>query len=99
MLVHVGTCWYMLVLLPAQLSRAVNEVYHSYNRHQYPCVVLNITTARGKGHTHQTCVLCTSTFPPSLSPDSMDVNVTPDKRQVMLHHEKALLLLIKARRM
>ena len=31
-------------------------------------------------------------------PDSVDVNVTPDKRQVMLHHEKTLLLIIRVRR-
>lgn len=32
-----------------------------------------------------------------LSPcaDSVDVNVTPDKRQVMLHQEKTLLQLVK----
>lgn len=35
-------------VLPSQLSRVVNEVYHSYNRHQYPCVVLNISTDRGQ---------------------------------------------------
>ena len=32
-----------------------------------------------------------------LSLDHVDVNITPDKRQVMVQEEKALLLLIKAR--
>lgn len=30
-----------------QLARTVNEVYHTYNRHKYPTVVLNIAIARG----------------------------------------------------
>ena len=30
-----------------------------------------------------------------LSPEHVDVNVTPDKRQVMLYQEKALLTLVK----
>ncbi len=33
----------------------------------------------------------------SCSLEHVDVNVTPDKRKVMLHQEKALLLLIKVR--
>ena len=46
--IHVG---HLLLLLHAifcmQLSKAVNEVYHMYNRHQFPFTVLNITTDRG----------------------------------------------------
>ncbi|KAA0193162.1 hypothetical protein HAZT_HAZT008836 [Hyalella azteca] len=48
-------------------------LYHSYNRHQYPFVVLNVVVQRA-------CV---------------DVNVTPDKRQVMMHNEKLLLITLK----
>jgi hypothetical protein len=36
------------VPLCMQLARTVNEVYHGYNRHQYPCVILNVTTSRGE---------------------------------------------------
>ncbi|XP_021562061.1 mismatch repair endonuclease PMS2 isoform X3 [Carlito syrichta] len=32
---------------PAKVSRLVNEVYHTYNRHQYPFVVLNISVDSG----------------------------------------------------
>ncbi|XP_048641229.1 mismatch repair endonuclease PMS2 [Marmota marmota marmota] len=32
---------------PAKVSRLVNEVYHIYNRHQYPFVVLNISVDSG----------------------------------------------------
>ncbi|KAE8579390.1 hypothetical protein XENTR_v10024027 [Xenopus tropicalis] len=58
---------------PAKVSKIVNEVYHLYNRHQYPFVVLNI------------CV----------SSECVDINVTPDKRQILLQEEKLLLALLK----
>ncbi|XP_069342685.1 mismatch repair endonuclease PMS2 isoform X13 [Eulemur rufifrons] len=32
---------------PAKVSRLVNEVYHMYNRHQYPFVILNISVDSG----------------------------------------------------
>lgn len=35
-------------LFLVQVSKLVNEVYHMYNRHQYPCVVLNISVDSGK---------------------------------------------------
>ncbi|KAI8501263.1 Mismatch repair endonuclease pms2 [Branchiostoma belcheri] len=56
-----------------KVSKVVNEVYHMYNRHQYPFVVLDISLAR----------------------DSVDVNMTPDKRQVWLQEERTLLAIIK----
>ena len=31
-----------------QVTKVVNEVYHMYNRHQYPFVALNIAVASGK---------------------------------------------------
>ncbi|XP_077614844.1 mismatch repair endonuclease PMS2 [Crocuta crocuta] len=58
---------------PAKVSRLVNEVYHMYNRHQYPFVVLNI----------------------SVDSECVDVNVTPDKRQILLQEEKLLLAVLK----
>ncbi|XP_074064271.1 mismatch repair endonuclease PMS2 isoform X2 [Macrotis lagotis] len=58
---------------PAKISRLVNEVYHLYNRHQYPFVVLNISVDSG-------CI---------------DINVTPDKRQILLQEEKLLLAVLK----
>ncbi|XP_032429675.1 mismatch repair endonuclease PMS2 isoform X2 [Xiphophorus hellerii] len=59
---------------PVKVSKLVNEVYHMYNRHQYPFVALNITVAS----------------------DCVDVNVTPDKRQIFLHEEKLLLAILKS---
>ncbi|XP_032182950.1 mismatch repair endonuclease PMS2 [Mustela erminea] len=58
---------------PAKVSRLVNEVYHMYNRHQYPFVVLNI----------------------SVDSECVDINVTPDKRQILLQEEKLLLAILK----
>ncbi|KGL83152.1 Mismatch repair endonuclease PMS2, partial [Tinamus guttatus] len=58
---------------PAKVSKLVNEVYHLYNKHQYPFVVLNI------------CV----------DSECVDVNVTPDKRQILLQEEKLLLAILK----
>lgn len=58
---------------PAKVSKLVNEIYHSYNRNQYPTIVLNITTQSSQ----------------------VDINVTPDKRQLMLTNEKLLLATVK----
>ncbi|XP_068940994.1 mismatch repair endonuclease PMS2 isoform X2 [Petaurus breviceps papuanus] len=58
---------------PAKISRLVNEVYHLYNRHQYPFVVFNI----------------------SVNSECVDINVTPDKRQIFLQEEKLLLAVLK----
>ncbi|XP_042300507.1 mismatch repair endonuclease PMS2-like, partial [Sceloporus undulatus] len=55
------------------VSKVVNEVYHMYNRHQHPCVVLNI---------------CADS-------ESVDINVTPNKRQIFLQEEKLLLAILK----
>ncbi|XP_051530578.1 mismatch repair endonuclease PMS2 [Myxocyprinus asiaticus] len=59
---------------PVKVSKLVNEVYHMYNRHQYPFVALNISVAS----------------------DCVDVNVTPDKRQILLQEEKLLLAILKS---
>lgn len=57
----------------AKISKVVNEIYHQYNRHQYPFVALHITMKK----------------------ESVDVNVTPDKRQIFMENEKILLATIK----
>ncbi|XP_061455638.1 mismatch repair endonuclease PMS2 [Rhineura floridana] len=58
---------------PTKVSKVVNEVYHMYNRHQYPFIVLNI---------------CADS-------ECVDINVTPDKRQILLQEEKLLLVILK----
>nr|XP_057918422.1 mismatch repair endonuclease PMS2 [Doryrhamphus excisus] len=59
---------------PHKVTKVVNEVYHMYNRHQYPFVALNIEVAS----------------------ECVDVNVTPDKRQIFLQEEKLLLAILKS---
>ncbi|XP_029953214.1 mismatch repair endonuclease PMS2 [Salarias fasciatus] len=59
---------------PLKVIKLVNEVYHMYNRHQYPFVALNIAVAS----------------------ECVDVNVTPDKRQIFLQEEKLLLTILKS---
>uniref|UniRef100_A0AAX7VC56 Mismatch repair endonuclease PMS2 n=1 Tax=Astatotilapia calliptera TaxID=8154 RepID=A0AAX7VC56_ASTCA len=58
---------------PLKVTKLVNEVYHMYNRHQYPFVALNVAVAS----------------------ECVDVNVTPDKRQIFLQEEKLLLAILK----
>ncbi|XP_056153006.1 mismatch repair endonuclease PMS2 [Lampris incognitus] len=58
---------------PSKVTKLVNEVYHMFNRHQYPFVALNIAVAS----------------------ECVDVNVTPDKRQIFLQEEKLLLAILK----
>ncbi|NWJ03899.1 PMS2 endonuclease, partial [Crypturellus undulatus] len=58
---------------PSKVAKLVNEVYHLYNKHQYPFVVLNV------------CV----------DSECVDINVTPDKRQILLQEEKLLLAILK----
>ncbi|XP_061611142.1 mismatch repair endonuclease PMS2 isoform X1 [Phyllopteryx taeniolatus] len=59
---------------PQKVTKLVNEIYHMYNRHQYPFVALNIEVAS----------------------ECVDVNVTPDKRQIFLQEEKLLLAILKS---
>uniref|UniRef100_A0A131YTK6 DNA mismatch repair protein PMS2 n=1 Tax=Rhipicephalus appendiculatus TaxID=34631 RepID=A0A131YTK6_RHIAP len=56
-----------------KLTKLVNSTYHTFNRDQYPFLLINIHLER----------------------HSVDVNVTPDKRSVFVHHEKCLLAVVK----
>eukprot|EP00112_Aurelia_sp_Birch-Aquarium-sp1_P009719 Seg2114.2 transcript_id=Seg2114.2/GoldUCD/mRNA.D3Y31 product="Mismatch repair endonuclease PMS2" protein_id=Seg2114.2/GoldUCD/D3Y31 len=57
----------------AKIARMVNEVYHMFNRHQYPFVFLDV----------------------SMNSELVDVNITPDKRQIFIQNEKLLLATLK----
>lgn len=57
-----------------RLTKLVNNVYHMFNRDQYPFLFINIHLER----------------------QNVDVNVTPDKRSVFVHHEKYLLAIVKS---
>lgn len=76
----------------------MNEVYHMYNRHQYPFVALSITVASGKQvpltKNQDNVVIVINTTINDIS-ECVDVNVTPDKRQIFLQEEKLLLAILK----
>ncbi|RXG51803.1 Mismatch repair endonuclease PMS2 [Armadillidium vulgare] len=59
---------------PSKVMRVVNDIYHRYNKHQFPMVVLNI----------------------KMQEEYVDINVTPDKRQILIGREKHLLATIKS---
>lgn len=50
-------------------TKAINEIYKSFNHIQYPVIILNL----------------------ELDPQFLDVNVTPDKRTVLIHNELHVL--------
>lgn len=56
-----------------QVSKAINDLYRSYNAHKYPFICLNIILNRR----------------------DVDINLTPDKRQVLVNKEHLLILLIQ----
>ena len=56
-----------------KITRAINEVYKSFNTHQYPVAILDFT----------------------VPPESVDINVSPDKRTIFLHSESHLLEALK----
>ena len=75
-----------------KVQTAINEVYKSFNTTQFPFVVANLNLPLG-----QFIII-----KPSLSwltrpcPDAYDVNVSPDKLSIFLHHELNLTLALKA---
>lgn len=71
-----------------------------YNRHQYPFVALNISVASGKQTASLRVVKRAAgsvlSFFFSVFSECVDVNVTPDKRQIFLQEEKLLLAALKS---
>ena len=56
-----------------QVSRAINEVYKSFNTHQSPLAVLDF----------------------QIPPESVDINVSPDKRTIFVHSETNLIAALR----
>lgn len=86
------------------MTKLVNEVYHMYNRHQYPFVALNIAVASGKKIAEPKLFMKRTAFNNlvffmrvifCVISECVDVNVTPDKRQIFLQEEKLLLAILK----
>lgn len=56
-----------------KLSRFINEIYHNFNRNQYPFVLFDIKINR----------------------NYVDINVTPDKREVLIANDEKIYEIIK----
>jgi hypothetical protein len=57
------------IALKVKMARTFNEVYRSYNSHQYPFILIDLKLASG----------------------TFDINLTPDKRTILLHEEQTLI--------
>ncbi|XP_059490220.1 mismatch repair endonuclease PMS2 [Neocloeon triangulifer] len=57
-----------------QISKCINNIYKQFNKHQFPLVVLHVTTK---------------------VTESVDVNLAPDKRSVIIRDQTSLLSLVE----
>lgn len=73
-----------------QVARAFNDVYKSYNLSQSPFIFANLVLDTSTFNETVSCLLLTFR-------DAYDVNVSPDKRTILLHDQGALLESLKAR--
>lgn len=67
-----------------QVAKVFNEVYKSYNISQSPFIFANIVLDTSMWHPGTSIAMLTP-------PDAYDVNVSPDKRTILLHEQNALL--------
>ena len=73
-----------------QVAKVFNEVYKSYNISQSPFIFANIVLDTSMWHSWTSiCMLTLS--------DAYDVNVSPDKRTILLHEQNALLEALRVR--
>ena len=73
-----------------QVVKVFNEVYKSYNISQSPFIFANIVLDTSMWH--QITSICMLTVS-----DAYDVNVSPDKRTLLLHEQNALLEALRVR--
>ncbi|KAI9060339.1 DNA mismatch repair protein MutL [Trametes sanguinea] len=75
---------------PTKVQKAFNEVYRSFNATQSPFVIADfiLPTSASKRSLLRT-------IPAVSSPDSCDINVSPDKRTILLHSENNLIQALK----
>ncbi|XP_023569318.1 mismatch repair endonuclease PMS2 [Octodon degus] len=75
---------------PAKVSRLVNEIYHMYNRHQYPFVVLNISVDSGnliKTRAAEMEKQATSSSPKTKGEEKRVVSVSRLREAFSLRHD------------
>lgn len=71
-----------------QVAKVMNEVYKSYNLSQSPFIFANVVLDTSRFYCHKCMALLTNS-------DAYDVNVSPDKRTILLHDQGALLESLK----
>lgn len=76
--------------LTTQVQKVVNETYRSFNTHQVPLAVLDFQIPRGE-LSPMRCIDVAK------QADSVDINVSPDKRTIMLHSEANLIAALKTK--
>ena len=74
-----------------QVQKAFNEVYRSFNATQSPFVIADFILPKGESFVMTSSYLLTL----SLYPDACDINVSPDKRTILLHSEGNLVQALK----
>lgn len=74
------------------MAKAVNEVYKSFNTHQLPLVILDFSVPRGVFYSREVWNVSVLT-----GLDSVDINVSPDKRSIFLHSEAQLVDALRVR--
>lgn len=73
-----------------QVAKVFNEVYKSYNISQSPFVFANILLDTSMWYSNISIYLL-------IMPDAYDVNVSPDKRTILLHEQNTLLDALRVR--
>ena len=73
-----------------QVAKVFNEVYKSYNISQSPFIFANIVLDTSMWHSWTSICMLTLA-------DAYDVNVSPDKRTILLHEQNALLEALRVR--
>ena len=74
-----------------QVAKVFNEVYKSYNLTQSPFIFANLIIDTSQRSTPASLPICQML----INTDAYDVNVSPDKRKILLHDQGALLESIK----
>ena len=84
---------FSLSRLRSQIQKAFNEVYRSFNANQAPFIVADFVLPKGVFCCSQNLHLKLR----YITLDAYDVNVSPDKRTILIHHEGSLITELKVK--
>jgi DNA mismatch repair protein PMS2 len=77
---------------PAKVQKGINEVYRTFNANQSPFVIADFRLPTGVYISPPARVARDGNKPCA---DSCDINVSPDKRTILLHSENNLIEALK----